>query len=255
MRMGTQFRSTLVAVAMAAASSMSAAQEQPPPATAWPGTVGVSLDASFLLGLGISVGVPLGDRFNVRAVHHQFSYDNHLDEDGANYDSTIDLRTTGLMADWHLFKGAFRLTAGLLSNGNRIEFVATDDGNGRYNVGDCTYESDPSDPLRIDGDTKFASTAPYFGLGWGGNMNAGPGFYGLFDLGVMLSGSPDTRMKGSGSARNTGGAGSCGDGNYHDVSGYQPFKDEISKAENDFNESTDKYRLWPSVAFGIGWRF
>ena len=44
-------------------------------------TVGVSLDASVLLGIGLSVGVPVGDRFNVRGVYHGFTYEKEF-EDG-----------------------------------------------------------------------------------------------------------------------------------------------------------------------------
>lgn len=228
-------------------------------ARGWPGAVGVSLDASVLLGIGLSVGVPLGDRYNLRLSHHAYSYDKEFEDgdSGATYDGTLDLKSTGLLADWHPFKGVFRLTAGLMANGNKIKLVGTDGGTGEYDVGDCTYQSDPSDPLRVDGVTDFKSTAPYLGLGWGGNMNAGPGFYGIFDIGVMFSGSPDTGLKGSGSARaKAGQGGACGDEvNYQDVSGYPEFQNEVQNAENDANEESKDFKLWPNIAFGIGWRF
>lgn len=225
----------------------------------WPGTVGVSLDASVLLGIGLSVGVPLGDRFNLRLSHHAYSYDKEFDDanSGASYDGTLDLKSTGLLADWHPFKGVFRLTAGLMSNGNQIKLVGTDSGGGQYAVGDCTYESSitPGQEFRIDGVVDFKSSVPYLGLGWGGNMNAEPGFYGIFDLGVMFSGAPRSNLKGSGSARNTEGNIACGDGTDHDVSSYQPFQDAVSQAEADSNEETKNFKLWPNIGFGIGWRF
>lgn len=256
MRSHRQVYGAALAALMGLAASAAAAQEAPASGS-WPGAVGVSLDVSVLLGIGVSVGVPLGDRFNLRAAHHRFSYDREFEDGDATYDSTLELNTTGLMADWHPFSGVFRLTGGLLSNGNNIQLTATDNGNGEYDVGDCTYVSDGADPLRIDGAVDFQSTAPYLGLGWGGNMNSGPGFYGLFDMGVMMSGAPSTRLRGSGSASaKSGQSPSCGDPNSSQpVEGYAEFQEQVRNAENDVNEETRSFKLWPNISFGVGWRF
>jgi hypothetical protein len=222
-------------------------------------TVGVSLEASVLLGIGVSVGTSLGDRFNVRGAYHAFTYEREMegDADEADYDAELDLQSAALLLDWHPFKGAFRLTGGLMQNGNQINLTGTAKSGATYDVGDCTFESDPNDPLRINGVTDFAGTAPYLGMGWGGNMNAAPGFFATFDLGVMFSGSPDTSLKGRGSARNADVTQpQCGDPvNYSDVSGYQEFQDEIEKAEDEANEESEDFKLWPNIAFGLGWRF
>lgn len=223
-------------------------------------TVGVSVDASALLGVGLSVGTGVGDRFNVRGVYHGYTYDDEFEDSGsgATYDGEIDLKSFGVLGDWHPFKGAFRITAGLMSNGNQINLRGVADANSRYEVGDCTFESDPNDPLRVDGVVDFKSTAPYLGLGWGGNMNAEPGFYGTFDIGVMFSGSPDTSLSGRGSARNANAAqaATCGDPvAYQDVSSYPQFRQEVQNAEDDVNEETKDFEYWPNIALGIGWRF
>lgn len=221
-------------------------------------TVGVSVEASALLGLGISVGMPLGERFNLRGAYHGFSYDiDDVEKNGATYKGELELKTIGLFADWHPFKGAFRVTGGFASNGNQINLTGKPNG-GQFDVGNCTYESDPADPLRIDGTVEFSSSAPYLGIGWGGNLNAEPGFYGTFDLGVLFSGSPDTSLQGQGSARNAnaGQAATCGDPvNYQDVSTYPEFQQEVQNAEDEVNDETDQYKLWPNIAFGLGWRF
>jgi len=103
----------------------------------------------------------------------------------------------------------------------------------------------------------FKSTAPYLGIGWGGNMNAEPGFYGLFDIGVLLSGAPDTRLSGRGSAQNADPATQpqCGGAGSQDASTYPEFQNALRAAENDMNEETKDFKLWPNLAFGIGWRF
>src|SRR5690349_8376286 len=167
-------------------------------------TFGVAVDASALLGLGISVGIPLGERFNLRAAYHGYTYelDDIEDDSGATYEGELDLKSMGLMADWHPFKGAFRLTVGFLSNDNAINLTGRPAG-GTFEVGDCTFQSNtaPND-LAVDGTVAFSGSAPYVGIGWGGNMNAAPGFFMTFDLGVVRSGQPDTSLTGRGQARN-----------------------------------------------------
>lgn len=219
-------------------------------------TVGVSVDASVLLGIGISVGTGLGDRFNVRGSYHAFSYEREMEGDAneADYDGELDLKSAALLLDWHPFKGAFRLTGGLMSNGNQINLTATpSDGTGEYNFGDCTYTSND---LVAKGVTDFKSTAPYLGLGWGGNMNTSPGFYATFDLGVMFSGAPDTRLTGRGTVQNADEIGQpeCGIGS-QDASSSPQFQQALRDAEDEANEESKDFKYWPNIAFGLGWRF
>jgi hypothetical protein len=220
-------------------------------------TVGVSVEAS-TLGAGISVGVPMGKRFSIRGVYHAFTYDidDIEDDSGATYEGELELKSAGLFADWHPFKGAFRITAGFVSNGNEIGLVGVPTG-GTFEVGDCTYESDPGNPLAVDGRVEFSGSAPYIGIGWGGNMNAEPGFFMTLDLGVMLSGAPEASIAGRGGVRAQAGQGGlCGDEVvYQDATTYQPFLDEVQDAEDEVNAETEEFEYWPNVAIGIGWRF
>jgi hypothetical protein len=220
-------------------------------------TIGISLEGS-TLGAGLSVGMPLGDSFNVRGVYHGYTYelDDIEDDSGATYGGDLELKSMGLFADWHVFGGAFRLTAGFASNGNEIALSGMPTG-GVFQVGDCTFESNPADPMRVDGAVEFASTAPYVGIGWGGNLNAEPGFFMTFDLGVLLSGSPEASLTGRGQARNANaGDLACGDPvTYQDLSSYPEFQQEVQDAEDEVNKETEDYELWPNIAIGIGWRF
>jgi hypothetical protein len=222
-------------------------------------TLGISVEGSALLGAGVSVGIPVGKRFNLRAAYHGLTYDLddiEDDETGATYTGELDLGSAGVFFDMHPFKGAFRLTVGLASNSNQINLSGVASPGAVYEVSDCRYESDTvNDPLRIDGSVGFSGTAPYVGIGWGGNMNAEPGFFMTFDIGVLLSGQPETSLRGRGSARNIEGDAACGDGAFHDVSGYQPFQDAIGAAEADVDEETKDFEYWPNLALGIGWRF
>jgi hypothetical protein len=221
-------------------------------------TVGVSVEAG-TMGLGLSVGLPVGERFNVRGAYHTYDYELDEiedDESGATYDGELNLQTAGLFGDWHPFKGAFRVTAGFVSNGNEIALTGKPTG-GQFQLGECTYQSDPSDPLAVDGTVEFASSAPYVGIGWGGNLNARPGFFMTFDIGVLLSGSPDTNLTGRGSASNADPIGQpqCGGVGSQDVSTYPEFQQAVQDAEDDVNEETKDFEYWPNLSLGLGWRF
>lgn len=222
-------------------------------------TLGVAAEVS-TLGLGLSIGIPVGERFNLRGVYHTYDYELDEVEDaqsGATYDGELNLQTAGLMADWHPFKGAFRFTVGLMSNGNEIGLTGKPTG-GQFEVGNCTFESNTApNELAVDGMVEFASTAPYVGIGWGGNMNSSPGFFATFDIGVLLSGSPDASLTGRGQARNANALQpECGDAvTYQDVSSYPEFQQAVQDAEEDVNDETKDYEYWPNVSLGIGWRF
>lgn len=250
--MNTLLRSALVGAVVLAAGPAIAADEKDDGAS-----FGVSVEAS-TLGAGLSIGLPVGERFNVRGVYHAFKYDAGEIEDGsgATYEPELDLNTTGVVADWHPFQGAFRLTAGFMSNGNKINLSGRPTGN-TYRVGQCEFESNPADPMRVEGAVEFASSAPYLGIGWGGNFNGGSGFFATFDVGVMMSGSPDTTLRGRGQARNADPLQpACGDAvNYQDVSSYPEFQQAVQDAEDEVNTETEKYEYWPNIALGIGWRF
>jgi hypothetical protein len=220
-------------------------------------TVGVSANASLLLGFGLSVGTGLGDIFNVRGVYNGYSISRELGDDAGKYDGTVRLQTFGALADYHPFAGAFRLTLGALADGNRVTMTGKPTTGSEYEVGDCTYVSSPSDPLRLDGKIDFRSLAPYFGLGWGGNMNAAPGFFGTFDLGVMWAGSAEMSLAASGSARaKSGQPASCGSSTSDTpVSSNPEFQRELEKARADVEDDASNYEFWPSIQFGLGWRF
>lgn len=247
--MNAGLRSALAAAALLGAGPAIGAEDKDAGTT-----VGVSVEAS-TLGAGLSIGMPVGERFNVRGVYHGFTFDKEFEDDkGGTYDGEIDLQSTGLMVDFHPFKGTFRLTAGFASNGNQINFNGTGDSNGRFQVGDCTYQSDPGDPLVVDGVADFNSSAPYVGIGWGGILNVVSGFFMTFDLGILMSGAPTTSLAADGTVTNTDPTEpGCGIG---PIDASDPeFQQALRDAEDEVDRETKDYKYWPNIALGIGWRF
>lgn len=248
MNVRASFRLLVAAYAIAGSAGAAAADAQT--------TVGVSVNATILTGLGLSVGMPLGHDFNVRVAGNAFSRTHDVNESGADYVGKVKLFTVGVLADWQPFSGAFRLTAGLVDNGNKITLDGKATSGSNYTVGDCQYTSDPTDPLALHGQTNFRRLAPYAGMGWGGNMNSAPGFYGTFDLGVIFSGAAKIGLAASGSATNADPAGhpQCGAGTVQ-VASDPNFQAQLAKSQQDLNDKADNYKLWPAIGFGLGWRF
>lgn len=222
---------------------------------------GASIQISpVLMGLGLQVGRHMGRNFSIRGVANGLKIDKEIEEEDdegnvTKYDGTFKLQTFGALVDWHPFAGAFRITGGLMANGNEIELNAKST-EGSIEIGNCRYStSDPDDPLRVNGLVDFKSAAPYIGIGWGGHMYSEPGFFATFDLGVMLSGAPKAKLKADGTTTLVDGdAGECGAGTI-DASEDEEIQQQLREAEADFEEETKDFKLWPNLAFGFGWRF
>ena len=72
----------------------------------------------------------------------------------------------GLLADFFPMKGTFRLTAGLLSNRNKVELDAVPTGD-TIDIGGINPTRTRSGRNVLSGDIDFDSSVPYFGIGWG----------------------------------------------------------------------------------------
>ena len=91
-----------------------------------------------LLGLGVSAGLDVSEKFAVRAQLHSFDYSYDRAEAGNDYTGDLGLSSTALLADWHP-GGPFRLTAGLVFNNNEL---AVDASSTSLELGGRRYDGD-----------------------------------------------------------------------------------------------------------------
>ena len=108
------------------------------------------------LGAGLEIAKGFTPNFGVRAGFNYFSYAYDATESDVSYDLELELKSFAMFADWHPFKGAFRLSGGLIINGNGL-----------------TGNSKPTAPVEIGGtdynldsinlDISYNTIAPYFG--------------------------------------------------------------------------------------------
>lgn len=228
------------------------------PGAATAAETGIGLRAS-TLGLGAELSVGLLDRLVLRVPFNTFRYSDNITEDEISYDSELELRTVGLLADLHAFGGGFHMTAGLYSNGNELNLLASEaTGNDSFQVGNQRYRSDPSDPFELTAGLDFESVAPYAGIGWGNAAQAERnGVYFKFELGVLFQGSPRAEADGSGSVCEAESP-DCSATSF-DVEGNDPravaFRDELERERADLEAGLDDFDLYPVAGLSVGYRF
>ncbi len=206
------------------------------------------------LGLGGEVTFGLTDRLNLRVPFNTFSYNYDTEEDGIDYEGDLKLRSFGAQIDVHPFKGSFYLSAGLFSNGNKLDLLASDpSGEEVYEVGDGEYRSSTSDPLAIRGKLDFKSTAPYLGLGWGNAIQGDSNFYFRFELGAYFQGAGKVAATASGTAVDVN------SGESFDVNGSSTeamvFQQNLEEERQDLESDIGDYKIYPAISFGLGYRF
>ena len=143
------------------------------------------------LGLGGEAAVSLSGHLAVRTGFNYFSLSRDEDIEGITYDLTPRLQTVPLLLDLHPSGGAFRLSTGVIINGNQ----AAGDGIVGQSVfiGDNEYTS--ADVQSLTGKVAFRRVAPYAGFGFNGAL-MGHGRVGFgFDFGVMFHGHPRASLQ------------------------------------------------------------
>ncbi len=180
------------------------------------------------LGVGIEAAKGLTPSFGLRAGFNYFSYGYEATESDVSYDLDLELKSFGLMADWHPFQGAFRLSGGLLINGNGLTGNAKP--TGQVKIGDTDYTLNS-----IDLEISYNKLAPYFGLGWDTTFGDSDNWGFAFDLGLIYSGSPEASL--SLNPANTVSAA------------------DLNKEKNELQNDLDSLKWWPVVSAGLVYQF
>ncbi len=204
-------------------------------ANAWAEGPGLIVKAG-TLGAGLDIGWAFNNSFDARISLNGFSYDDTFTESNIEYDGEVDLRTAGLLLDWHPLKGSFRLTAGVYANGNEMAAKGKPTG-GTFEINGVQYPASAIDSL--SGIVEFDTASPYLGLGFGTMSKSGFKF--TFDLGVLYQKPAATLSVVCGTSL-PGPA--C-----------TQLQSDVAAEQVQLNEDIDDYRFYPVVAFGIGWVF
>lgn len=186
------------------------------------------------LGAGLEAGTSFSDTFGGRIGINYFEYDYSGTEDDIDYDYDVTLMSIAAFLDWHPFGGGFRISGGVLYNGNEIDSDARS--SSTYEIGNATYSA--SQIGNLTGEIDFNEVAPYGGIGWDTSFGRNEQFGLLVDLGVMYQGSPEVDLTADGP-----------------IATNQTFQNDLAREEEDLENDIDEYEYYPVISIGFGYRF
>ncbi len=189
-------------------------------------------------GLGVEVGLGVNSLLGVRANLLGGSYTREATEANIRYEGTLKLANSSLLLDLHPFAGNFRLSAGALYNNNKLDATGRADG-GTYDINGVQYPASALGTLQAN--VRWDKLSPYVGFGWGAKPQAESGLFMTADVGAFWMKSSAT-LTGNCSALLP--ALAC-----------QQLQSDLRAEEQQFRDEVAKYKLYPVLSVGVGYRF
>lgn len=192
-------------------------------------------------GAGVELTLGLASRLDLRLAVAGWDQDLSVTTDDVRYDGTLELRHALALLDWHPADGAFRLTAGVALNEDRLEATAP--------VADLIADEVPDLPPGLElgtlrGEAEGERVAPYLGLGWGDPLGGDGGWSFGLDLGVILLGSPEVTLELDTTLP------------IDQVPGLRELVDAaIAEEEAELEDEIGDYDLLPVISLSVGYRF
>ena len=184
------------------------------------------------LGAGLDLGTHLSPNWDVRLLVNGFNYNANRTVDDIRYDGKLKMASWGAQFDWHpIAHGPLYLTAGLYSNGNKINAVASP--SGTVDIGGVPFTSAEVGNLYAHG--KFKSTAPYLGIG--GRWGAGPIDF-TAEAGAYFQGKANVTLTNDGA-----------------FAGNSTFQAQLEIERQNLQHNLNDFSTYPVVALGIGYHF
>jgi hypothetical protein len=216
------------------------------------------------LGIGFEAATGVTPQSNVRGGFNFFTYDRGFTQDGISYNADLRLRSIEVHYDW-FFGHGFHVSPGLLIyNNNRAEGNAAVPGGQSFTLGNHSYISDPSNPVRGTAEVDFSQkkVSPMLTMGTGNILRrTGRRLSINFEGGVVFESSPQAVLNLTGSAcASLGGTGApiiC-----QPVSSTPQIQADIQSEQNKINSGAPPYdtiqsvlKFYPVISIGVGWRF
>ncbi|MDA8365139.1 MAG: hypothetical protein M0Z84_15325 [Gammaproteobacteria bacterium] len=187
------------------------------------------------LGYGLGLTFPLENHtLEGRILFNTLDYNHSKTYDSIDYDGNLRLRSAGALLDWYPFHGVFRLSGGLLYNGNKVDLTAVPNAGGTYTINGNTYSATQVGSLT--GTMDFNSVSPYLGIGFGNSLHNGRLTL-LLDVGAIYQGSPKVSLSATGAAGNPA------------------LQADVQQAAATVASDAASYKWWPVIQLGIGYRF
>jgi len=190
-------------------------------------------------GFALHVATPLNAGLSLRLGASLLDHDKSEHTRSVDYDFQLKLRTFDMLLDYYPTDRGFRLTGGLMFNGNRIDAAGLPNASGSYVINNRRYSA--SEAGRLDGRIDFRNLAPYLGVGWGKGPQAEKGWGVALDVGAMMQGRPRVSLATSGCTLP------------------QPMcaqlAEDVSVERANLSDKVDNFRVYPVIRAGVSYRF
>ncbi|TCS37399.1 hypothetical protein EDC30_104202 [Paucimonas lemoignei] len=189
-------------------------------------------------GVGVHFSVPLTSSINARIGANVLNYSFDGSTSNVDYDFKLKLRTVDALLDWFPTANQFRLTAGVIYNGNKVDAVGLPTA-GTYTLNGNVYNAATAGTLngRID----FRNFAPYVGIGWGNAASRTRGWSLSSDLGAFYQGKARTSLSLNGCSA---GPAIC-----------NQIANDVAAENLRLADKADDYRVYPVIRIGITYIF
>ena len=156
--------------------------------------IGAAVSATLgTTGAGVQLVVPMESNLNGRFGINYFQHDFDKRTGGINYDAKGKLQTFDVLFDWYVIANSpFRLTGGLVYNGNEIKGRGRPNANGQYLINGRGYAA--TDVGTLDAKVDFRKAAPYIGVGWGNALTPNKRWNFSADLGAFYQGKAHVNL-------------------------------------------------------------
>jgi hypothetical protein len=225
-------KKALLAISVAAALCLTMAA-QTAGAADFGGTLSVGTT-----GFGAHLSTELMPNLNGRVGINALNYSYSGSTSNADYDFKLKLNTFDALLDYYPTSTAFRLTAGVIGNNNKVSLSAKPNASGSYTFQGNTYTSATAG--QVNGNVDFRKVAPYLGIGYG-NAVKDTGFSFSGDLGVAFSGNPRSSLT---SSNCTASAGVC-----------TQLASDVASENANVQDKLNNLRYFPVVRIGVSYKF
>ncbi len=187
------------------------------------------------LGVGADIAYKFNESFKVRGMVNYFQLSRKFNNDEVTLRAKMRLFTAGILGEWHLLRNGFRITGGLVYNGNRLNLKGTTSRS--FTINGRTYA--PRDIGEANGYLNFRPIAPYLGIGYDSGHEKKTGLSFKADAGLLFQGNVRgkiDRISGLLASR---------------TQAVNDTKDEIVKKAN----KNRWLKTYPVISFGLNYKF
>ena len=187
-------------------------------------------------GAGADLTIGLARTVNVRLGAQGWTRDETRTEQEIEYDARLRLLSGQVLFDLHPGGGGFRVSAGVLINGNELTAVSTEDA--VYTINGTRYPVGLVGRLR--GSVETEPIAPYLGIGWGNAVSPGSRWRLAVDVGAFYQGEPEVSLTAE---------------PLIPILVPDEFFEDLEEERREIEEDVSGYTVYPVVSIGLSYRF